>query len=81
GNRIREIMTQPLSTTKLFDVFEALQDRTKIQLEDPLLAELHHEVIIMDNFRRAEELMIEAAERGLDTCIQSYSYKPIWKQL
>ncbi|KAF9929588.1 Muskelin 1, intracellular mediator containing kelch motif [Modicella reniformis] len=67
---------------KLFDVFEALQERTKIQLEDPLLAELHHEMVIKGNFRRAEELMMEAAERELfDTYIQSCSYKPIWKQL
>ncbi|KAF9102438.1 Muskelin 1, intracellular mediator containing kelch motif [Mortierella sp. AM989] len=67
---------------KLFDAFKALQDRTNIQLEDNLLTRLHHEVVIKGNFKQAEELMAEAAGRGLfDEYIRSYDYKPIWKRL
>ncbi|KAG0046379.1 Muskelin 1, intracellular mediator containing kelch motif [Gryganskiella cystojenkinii] len=67
---------------KLFDAFKALQERTHIQLEDPLLTSLHRELVIKGNFRRAEELLTEAAERGLfDEYIQAYDYKPIWKRL
>ncbi|KAF9933335.1 hypothetical protein FBU30_005738 [Linnemannia zychae] len=67
---------------KLFDAFKALQDRTHIQLEDPLLTRLHQELVLRGNFKRAEELISEAAERGLfDEYIQTYDYKPIWKRL
>ncbi|KAF9172613.1 Muskelin 1, intracellular mediator containing kelch motif [Mortierella sp. AD010] len=67
---------------KLFDAFKALQERTNIQLEDNLLTKLHHELVIKGNFKRAEELMMEAAERDLfNDYIRSYDYKPIWKRL
>ncbi|KAI7816573.1 Muskelin N-terminus-domain-containing protein [Gamsiella multidivaricata] len=67
---------------KLLDAFKALQDRTNIELEHPLLTMLHHELVVRGNFKRAEELMIEAAERGLfDDYIRSYDYKPMWKRL
>ncbi|KAF9571608.1 hypothetical protein EC968_000347 [Mortierella alpina] len=67
---------------KLFDAFKALQERTQIQLEDPLLTKLHQELVLRGNFKRAEELMMEAAERGLfDEYIRAYDYKPIWKRL
>ncbi|KFH65087.1 hypothetical protein MVEG_08568 [Podila verticillata NRRL 6337] len=67
---------------KLFDAFKALQERTNIQLEDPLLTSLHRELVVKGNFKRAEELMAKAAERGLfDEYIRAYDYKPIWKRL
>ncbi|KAG0372239.1 hypothetical protein BGX24_000520 [Mortierella sp. AD032] len=67
---------------KLFDAFKALQERTHTQLEDPLLTKLHRELVIRGNFKRAEELIAEVAERGLfDEYIQAYDYKPIWKRL
>ncbi|KAG0343380.1 hypothetical protein BG005_002456, partial [Podila minutissima] len=67
---------------KLLDAFKALQERTNIQLEDPLLTRLHRELVVKGNFRRAEELMAEAADRGLfDEYIRAYDYKPIWKRL
>ncbi|KAK5821380.1 Muskelin N-terminus-domain-containing protein [Linnemannia elongata] len=67
---------------KLFDAFKALQERTHTQLEDPLLTKLHQELVLRGNFKRAEELIIKAAERGLfDEYIQAYDYKPIWKRL
>ncbi|KAF9187936.1 Muskelin 1, intracellular mediator containing kelch motif [Haplosporangium sp. Z 767] len=67
---------------KLLDAFKALQERTHIRLEDPLLTKLHRELVIRGNFKRAEELMGEAAERGLfDEYIRNYDYKPIWKRL
>lgn len=53
-----------------------------MQLEDPLLTNLHQELVIDGNFKRAEELMMEAAEQGFfDDYIQSFNYKPIWKRL
>ncbi|KAF9548799.1 Muskelin 1, intracellular mediator containing kelch motif [Mortierella hygrophila] len=67
---------------KLFDAFKALQERTHTRLEDPLLTKLHQELVLRGNFKRAEELIAEAAERGLfDQYIQAYDYKPIWKRL
>lgn len=67
---------------KLLDAFKALQERTNIQLEDPLLTSLHRELVVKGNFKRAEELMMEAADRGLfDEYIRAYDYKPIWKRL
>ncbi|KAG0199227.1 hypothetical protein BGX28_007454 [Mortierella sp. GBA30] len=67
---------------KLFDAFKALQERTHIQLEDALLTKLHQELVLRGNFKRAEELMAEAAERGLfDEYIRTYDYKPIWRRL
>ncbi|ORZ16107.1 Muskelin N-terminus-domain-containing protein, partial [Lobosporangium transversale] len=66
----------------LTDAFEALQQRTNVQLEDPLLTKVYHELVIKGNFKRVEELMMEAAQLGLfDAYIQSYDYKPIWKRL
>ena len=67
---------------KYLDVFKSLQDRTNIQLEDPLLTNLHQELVVNGSFKRAEEMMIEAADRGLfDTYIQSFHYKPLWRRL
>ncbi|KAF9427905.1 Muskelin 1, intracellular mediator containing kelch motif [Entomortierella beljakovae] len=67
---------------KLFDAFKALQERTNIHLEDTLLTKLHNELVVRGNFKRAEELITEAAERGLlNDYINTYDYKPIWKRL
>ncbi|KAG0246046.1 hypothetical protein BGX31_004699 [Mortierella sp. GBA43] len=49
---------------QLMDAFKALQERTNIKLEDPLLSNLHQELVIKGNFKRAEELITEASEQG-----------------
>lgn len=67
---------------QLMDAFKALQERTNIKLEDPLLSNLHQELVIKGNFKRAEELITEASEQGFfDAYIQSFNYKPIWRRL
>ncbi|KAF9976699.1 Muskelin 1, intracellular mediator containing kelch motif [Actinomortierella ambigua] len=67
---------------KLTEAFRELQQRTQIPLEDPLLTELYDELVVKGNFKRAEELMVEAADRHMfDDYSKNYEYKPIWRRL
>ncbi len=64
------------------DIFNALQQTTKLGLEDPLLTELHAELVSNGNFDRTETLMSQAAHKNLfEEYISECVYKPKWKKI
>jgi hypothetical protein len=64
------------------DLFQMIQAQTNLQLEHPLLTELHHQLVINGDFDRAEELMMEGLQKGLyQDYICSLPYKPLWSRI
>ncbi|KAJ3045304.1 Muskelin 1, intracellular mediator containing kelch motif [Rhizophlyctis rosea] len=64
------------------DIFEGLQQRGRVQLEDSLLTELHRHLVINGDFEKAEELISQAAARDLfQDYISDCAYKPVWKKI
>ncbi|RWS30108.1 muskelin-like protein [Leptotrombidium deliense] len=61
------------------EVFESLQKRTRVQLEDELLTRLHELIVVRGDFKASEELLEETASKGLfDDYIRKQTYKPKW---
>ncbi|RWS09436.1 muskelin-like protein [Dinothrombium tinctorium] len=61
------------------EVFESLQKRTRVQLEDELLTKLHELLVVRGDFKATEELLEETACKGLfDEYIRKQAYKPKW---
>lgn len=44
------------------DAFEFLQQKTRIQLEDPLLTELHRTIVRQGNYEHSEQIVTKAIE-------------------
>ena len=64
------------------DCFQLLKDRTRLELEDPLLTEIHNLLVANVDFDAAEQLLIKAASRRLfDDHIANCAYKPIWRRI
>lgn len=64
------------------DLFQLLQERTKLQLENPLLAELHLRLVVNGDFQGAEELLSGAAQQSLfSEYISECQYKPLWRKI
>lgn len=61
--------------------FEALQKQTNVQLEHPMLTELHGTLVIGGDFPATEEFMEKCClERGLmDKYLDRQDYKPTWE--
>ncbi|KAI9353852.1 Muskelin N-terminus-domain-containing protein [Obelidium mucronatum] len=63
------------------DAFECLQNRTQLQLEDPLLTELHSCLVINGDFAAAEEIIQQGYKRNMfSEYVHEYSYKPEWRR-
>nr|KAJ3410527.1 Muskelin 1, intracellular mediator containing kelch motif [Polyrhizophydium stewartii] len=66
----------------ILDSFQRLQEHANMQLEDPLLTDLHRHLVFNGDFDGAEELLIRAAARNLfEDYISCYPYKPIWRRI
>lgn len=64
------------------EAFESLQKRTRIQLEDPLLTELHTCLVRQGDYGRTEEIITRAIEDGLfDDWIGGQQPVPCWNAL
>ncbi|KAI8905071.1 Muskelin N-terminus-domain-containing protein [Gorgonomyces haynaldii] len=64
------------------DLFERLQQKTQLQLESPLLTELHQLLVLDGNFAAAEKLLDDACSKDLFAdYISDCAYKPIWKKM
>ncbi|KAI9335165.1 Muskelin N-terminus-domain-containing protein [Zopfochytrium polystomum] len=64
------------------DVFDVLQQRTQLQLEDPFLTELHKVLVMDGNFQKAEEMMEIALKNELfEEYVFNSAYNPIWKKI
>lgn len=64
------------------EAFESLQKRTKVQLEDEILTQLHELLVTKGDFENGEALLQKSAENGVFTNYLSYQeYKPKWSHL
>ncbi|XP_067684074.1 muskelin-like isoform X1 [Haliotis asinina] len=64
---------------RYIEAYEALQKKTKIALEHPILTELHHSLVMKGDFDACERLVTKACEEGLfDQYISQQDYKPKW---
>lgn len=64
------------------EAFQALQQKTDVLLEDPLLTELHRKLVIEGNFDAVEATIAEAAQNGyFDDYISSCEYTPAWRRI
>ncbi|KAJ3332134.1 Muskelin 1, intracellular mediator containing kelch motif [Blyttiomyces sp. JEL0837] len=64
------------------DVFQSLQERSQLQLEDPLLTELHRQLVIQGDFSMGEQLIHQAHERNLfQEYVSDCNYRPVWNRV
>jgi hypothetical protein len=64
------------------DAFSCIQQRTNLQLEDPLLTELHQNLVHNGDFDAAEDLVTRAYERGMFLeYVAECNYKPQWRKV
>ncbi|XP_052287065.1 muskelin-like isoform X2 [Dreissena polymorpha] len=61
------------------EAYEALQKRTRVDLEHPILTELHNLLVRKGNYEACEDLITKACEEGMfDEYISDQDYKPKW---
>jgi hypothetical protein len=66
----------------MMDVFYILKNRTGIELEHPLLSELHRHLVLDANFSAAENVLQQAHQRNIyKPYTESTQYTPIWRQI
>lgn len=64
------------------DVFNLLQSKTNLLIEDPFLTELYTQLVVNGDFQMAEDSMTDAAEKGLfEEYIRSFEYKLQWTKI
>ncbi|KAF0852294.1 muskelin [Andalucia godoyi] len=64
------------------DAFDALARDTNVELEDPLLTNLFHALMVEGNFGRVEELLQTAADQGhFDPFVAAQKYTALWKRI
>jgi len=64
------------------EAFEYLQQKTNIQLEDPMLSELHKTLVRHGDYEQSEEIITKAIHNGLfDTWLNDQLPVPIWTPL
>lgn len=81
-NEVIRLCLKHFRQRNYLDVFEVLQRKSNLQLEDPLLSELHRELVLEGNFSRSEELIQRAFESGLfEDHVLNCSYKPTWRRI
>jgi hypothetical protein len=62
--------------------FEFLQQKAKIQLEDPLLSDLHHTLVRQGDHDKSEQIIVKAIEDGLfDSWMNLQQPVPKWTAL
>ncbi|TPX71748.1 hypothetical protein SpCBS45565_g00878 [Spizellomyces sp. 'palustris'] len=81
-NEVIRLCLKHFRQRNYLDTFGSLQQRTQLQLEDPLLTDLHRHLVINGDFTTAEELIRQAAERNLfQDYISECTYRPLWKKI
>ena len=64
------------------DVFNLLQSKTNLLIEDPFLTELYTQLVVNGDFQMVEDSMSNAAEKGLfEEYIRSFEYKHQWTKI
>ncbi|GAA5807665.1 hypothetical protein MFLAVUS_001036 [Mucor flavus] len=66
----------------MMDVFHILKTKTGVELEHPLLSDLHNHLVIDANFGAAEQVLNQAHKREIyKPYSESSPYTPFWKQI
>lgn len=66
----------------MMDVFDMLKNRTGVELEHPLLSDLHKHLVMDANFSAAEQVLQQAHKRDIyKPYSESSSYIPFWSQI
>nr|CAD7262827.1 unnamed protein product [Timema shepardi] len=64
------------------EAFDALQSRSNVLLEDPLLSKLHDLLVKRGNYEETELFMEQCATSGLfNTFIGEQEYRPVWRPI
>ncbi|RKO92671.1 Muskelin N-terminus-domain-containing protein, partial [Blyttiomyces helicus] len=81
-NEVIRLCLKHFRQRNYLDTFDCLHRRTQLQLEDPLLTDLHRTLVLEGDFAMAEDLITEAAERNLfQDYISECTYRPVWKRI
>jgi hypothetical protein len=66
----------------MMDVFHILKNRTGVELEHPLISDLHRHLVINADFTAAEKVLQTAYQRNVyKPYLDSVKYTPIWRQI
>ncbi|KAI8047936.1 Muskelin N-terminus-domain-containing protein [Thamnidium elegans] len=66
----------------MMDVFHILKTKTGVELEHPLLSDLHNHLVIDANFGAAEQVLNQAHKREIyKPYSESSPYTPFWKKI
>lgn len=64
------------------EAFQSLKKKTKVELEHPILSNLHEELVVNSNFDKSEDIIEIAANDGLFNCfIGKQDYKARWNPI
>ena len=64
------------------EAFESLQKKTKVQLEHPLMSQLHEMLVLKGDFLSAEKFLEQCSESQMfHNFISQQDYKAVWTQL
>ncbi|KAI8614210.1 Muskelin N-terminus-domain-containing protein [Chytriomyces sp. MP71] len=81
-NEVIRLCMKHFRQRNYLDAFECLQRRTQLQLEDPLLTDLHGSLVMNGDFAAAEEVVQQAYARELFTeYVRECSYRPEWRRV
>ncbi|KAJ3265912.1 Muskelin 1, intracellular mediator containing kelch motif [Chytriomyces hyalinus] len=81
-NEVIRLCMKHFRQRNYLDAFECLQKRTQLQLEDPLLTQLHDSLVMNGDFSVAEDIVQQAYTRDLYTeYVRECSYKPEWRRI
>ena len=81
-NEAIRLCLKHLRQRNLMDSFHALQQQTKISMEDDVLTKLHQSLVLDGDFEVAESILDNMAQKSLfDEYINQCSYNPQWRRI
>lgn len=64
------------------DVYQTLKSKTGIEIEHPLVEELHESLVIRGDFDKAEKTILEANRKSIfQSFVNGALYTPDWQKL
>lgn len=71
-----------LRQRRLLSPYRSILNRSNLQVEHPLITQLHENIVLQGNWSRAEELLLSASQEGLfDAYLRSCQPHAIWTRL
>lgn len=64
------------------DIYNLLQEKSNIELEHPLIGQLHKAVVMEGDFEAAEQIVLNAESQGIFKCyVEEAKYLPTWYKI